>query len=110
MMRVSTRMPAFRRAMAAALLIGVVAGVMALLFMINGPVQVVRVMGDLTGAERDAVQAAVARKLDGGLLGMNLDLVVDNVLALSWPREVSVRRLWPAIVEVNVTKDSIAAR
>jgi cell division septal protein FtsQ len=45
--------------------------------------------------ERDAVKAAVLQRLDGGLLGVSLDDVVEGVLALSWPREVRVRRVWP---------------
>ena len=60
--------------------------------------------------ERDAVKAAVLQRLNGGLLGISLDDVVEGVLALSWPREVSVRRVWPGIVDVNVTKDTFVAR
>ena len=72
--------------------------------------QVVRVSGDLSLPERDAVKAAVLQRLDGGLLGISLDDVVEGVLALSWPREVRVRRVWPGIVDVNVTKDTFVAR
>jgi cell division protein FtsQ len=50
------------------------------------------------------------QRLNGGLLRVNLDDVVDNVLALSWPREVQARRVWPGSVDVSVTKDPIAAR
>jgi cell division protein FtsQ len=109
-MKVSNRMPAGRRVLAVALFLGVGAGLVALVSKINRPVQIVRVTGDLTTAERDAVQAAVTERLDGGLLSVNLDDVVANVLALTWPRDVRARRVWPSIVEVSVAKVPIVAR
>ena len=109
-MKVSNRMPAGRRILAVALLVGVGAALCALLLAINRPVQIVRVTGDLTTAERDAVKDAVSKHLEGGLLSVNLDEVVGNVLALSWPRDVRARRVWPSIVEVSVAKDPIVAR
>jgi len=109
-MKVSNRMPTGRRVLAVALLVCVGAALCALLFAINRPVQIVRVTGDLTTAERDAVKDAVSKHLEGGLLSLNLDEVVGNVLALSWPRDVRARRVWPSIVEVSVAKDPIVAR
>lgn len=79
-------------------------------YAINGPVRIVRVSGDLTVAERVEVEAAVLRRLSGGLLGVSLDDVVASVLALTWPRDVRARRVWPGVVDVSVTKDAIVAR
>lgn len=109
-MKVSDRMSLARRVLSGAVLAGVASAFVALLFVMNSPVQVVRVSGDLSLPERDAVKAAVLQRLDGGLLGISLDDVVEGVLALSWPREVRVRRVWPGIVDVNVTKDTFVAR
>jgi cell division protein FtsQ len=109
-MKVTDRMSQGRRIFACVVLVGVAAAFVALLFVMNSPVQVVRVSGELSLPERDAVKAAVLQRLDGGLLGISLDDVVDGVLALSWPREVRVRRVWPGIVDVNVTKDTFVAR
>jgi len=109
-MKVSNRMPTGRRVLAVALFVCVGVGFAALMYVINRPVQIVRVTGDLTTAERDAVKAAVSQRLEGGLLLVNLDDVVANVLALTWPREVRARRVWPSIVEVSVVKDPIVAR
>jgi len=109
-MKVSDRMPTGRRVLAVGLFVCVGAGLAALVFVINHPVQIVRVTGDLTTAERDAVKAAVLQHLDGGLLLVNLDEVVATVLALTWPRDVRARRVWPSIVEVSVAKDPIVAR
>lgn len=109
-MKVSDRMSLARRVLSGAVLVAVASAFVALLFVMNSPVQVVRVSGDLSLPERDAVKAAVLQRLDGGLLGISLDDVVEGVLALSWPREVRVRRVWPGIVDVNVTKDTFVAR
>jgi cell division protein FtsQ len=109
-MKVSNRMPTVSRILAFTLLVVVGAALCTLLYAMNSPVQIVRVTGDLTTAERDAVQAAVARRIEGGLLSVSLDQVVGNVLALTWPRDVRARRVWPSIIEVFVAKDAIVAR
>ncbi len=109
-MKVSDGMSRGRRVLSGVLLAGVVGAFVALMFVMNSPVQVVRVSGELSLPERDAVKDAVLQRLDGGLLGISLDDVVEGVLALSWPREVSVRRVWPGIVDVKVTKDTFVAR
>jgi Cell division septal protein len=109
-MKVTDGMSRGRRILSGVLLAGVVSAFVGLLFVMNSPVQVVRVSGELSLPERDAVKVAVLQRLDGGLLGLSLDDVVEGVLALSWPREVSVRRVWPGIVDVKVTKDTFVAR
>ena len=109
-MKVSERMSVGHRVLAGALLLAVSSALGGALFVMNAPVQVVRVSGDLSEPERVAVKAAVLQRLDGGLLGVSLDDVVASVVALSWPREVHARRVWPGIVDVSVTKDPIAAR
>jgi cell division protein FtsQ len=109
-MKVTERMSQGRHFFAGVVLVSVAGAFVALLFVMNSPVQVVRVSGELSLPERDAVKVAVLQRLDGGLLGISLDDVVEGVLALSWPREVRVRRMWPGIVDVNVTKDTFVAR
>jgi cell division protein FtsQ len=109
-MKVSNRMPVGRRMLAVSLLAAIAVAIGVLLYAMNAPVQIVRVTGDLTTAERDAVQAAVAQRVEGGLLTVNLDQVVGNVVALTWPRDVRARRVWPSIIEVSVAKDPIVAR
>ncbi len=109
-MKVSQGMSRTDCILAGALLAVVLCVLVAMLVVMNGPVQVVRVSGDLSEPERVAVKAAVLERLDGGLLGVSLDDVVANVAALSWPRDVHARRIWPGIVDVAVTKDPVAAR
>jgi cell division protein FtsQ len=109
-MRVSRNMSQAHRLLAAGLLASVLIAFVVVLFGMNGPVRVVRVSGDLTAAERIEVEAAVLRRLNGGLLGVQLDDVIESVLALTWPREVRARRVWPNGVDVSVTKDALVAR
>lgn len=109
-MRVSEGMSRLHRSLAGLLLVAVVAALLAVLLAMNDPVQIVRISGDLSVAERDEVKAAVLPRLNGGLLGVSLDDVVADVTALPWTREVRARRVWPSSVEVSVTKDPIAAR
>jgi cell division protein FtsQ len=110
MMKVSHTMSALRRSLAGALLVVVCLAVFAICSAINGPVRVVRVSGDLSGAERAEVEAAVLAQLDGGLIGISLDAVVDGVLSLRWPRDVQARRVFPGVIDVSVAKDAIVAR
>ncbi len=109
-MKVSHAMSPIRRAMAGVLLVVVCVAVLAICVAIDGPVRVVRVSGDLSGAERAEVEAAVIAQLNGGLIGVNLDAVVDGVLNLGWPRDVRARRVFPGVVDVSVAKDAIVAR
>ena len=109
-MKVSEGMPRLRNVFARVLLVAVVATLIALLIALNSPVEIVRISGDLSVDERAEVKAAVLQRLNGGLLGVSLDDVVANVSALSWPRQVRARRVWPGSVDVSVGKDPIAAR
>lgn len=109
-MKVSPVAPHSHRLLAGALLAAVGAAFIFVFFAINGPVRIVRVSGDLTAAERVAVESAVIQRLSGGLLGVSLDDVVEGVLALTWPRDVRARREWPGVLDVSVTKDAIVAR
>ena len=77
---------------------------------LNQPVAVVRVTGDLNAYEREAIVDAVSPSLDKGLLRLNLDVVKADIQALSWPRHVSLRRLWPAGLAIDVYREQPVAR
>ena len=72
-------------------------------------VKTVRLAGDLTHAEGQEVQAAVAQILVRPGFNGASD-VVDAVEALDWVRDVQVRRLWPDILHVTVSRQTLAAR
>ena len=67
-MKVTERMSQGHGILSGAVLVGVASALVALIVVMNSPVQVVRVSGELSLPERDAVKAAVLQRLDGGLL------------------------------------------
>jgi cell division protein FtsQ len=73
-------------------------------------IETVQVISELTPEESAAVSAAVHASINGGILSVDIDKVADTLLALSWPRSVSVRRIWPDRLEVDVTRSTPIAR
>jgi len=72
-------------------------------------VKTVRLAGDLTHAEGQEVQAAVASTLARPGFSGASD-VVRAVEDLDWVRDVQVRRHWPDILHVSVSRQTLAAR
>ncbi len=77
---------------------------------LNEPIRAVRVEGTLTQGEQEAIRNVVTRSLDRSLLSLDLDQVTQQIRSLSWPREVSVRRIWPATLLIIVEKEAAVAR
>jgi cell division protein FtsQ len=82
-----------------------VAGFLALLGELNQPVRIVRVLGNITEAEQRQIRDAVTPSLGEGLRSVELMRVAASVYRLSWPRQVTVRRLWPAALELHVERE-----
>ena len=61
-MKVTEQMSHGRRILAGTLLAAVAVALAMLMFVMNSPVQVVRVSGDLSQPERDAVKTAVLQR------------------------------------------------
>ena len=72
-------------------------------------VQVVRIEGDLTSAERQQVRGAVDAALSASDWASASGLA-GAVQALGWVREVRVRRQWPDALHVAVRRHTVAAR
>ena len=77
---------------------------------LDQPVKRVLVRGQLDGAEQAQVQRAVRATLDGGLLSADLKALSDGILRLGWPRNVTIRRDWPAGLSIEVEKPAVVAR
>lgn len=97
-------------ALALVLLLPLAAAFAAIFAHLNDGIRTVRIEGRLSAAEQAAVQRAVAPMLRSGFMTVDLESVVDAVLALSWPRQVSVRRVWPQRLYVVVEKETLVAR
>jgi len=89
----------------------VLAGLGLLVYIgLDAPVSRVRVSGELDEAERLQIRKTIAQGVSGGLLSADLDALRGAILALGWPRSVTVRRVWPETLEVDVEKPAVIAR
>lgn len=88
----------------------VLVGVATILYRhLDRPVVRVSVAGQLDDAEREQIRSAVREHLSGGMLSADLDGLTQGILALSWPRGVSIRRSWPGTLRIDVEKPAVVA-
>ena len=76
---------------------------------VAGPLDLVRVEGDLSDAERKIVVAAVNDVMSTGDVA-NVRDIRDKVTNIDWIRAVTVRRNWPNSVHVTVNRELPTAR
>ena len=79
-------------------------------YALDRPVRVVKVEGQLAESEAAAIRRRIGRALEGRLLTMDVSGLRERVLELSWPGEVSVRKVWPDTVVVRVARRTVVAR
>jgi cell division protein FtsQ len=77
---------------------------------LNQPIHVVRIEGALTAGERDEIRTLLADLTDVPLMNIDLAAVRARVAELSWPRNVTLRRVWPYDLAVHVDKEMLVAR
>ncbi len=78
-------------------------------FLLQRDVGAVVIEGPLSTAERAAVQAVVQTHVHDSLLQVDLPALVADVVALSWPQAVAVRRIWPDKLVLGVEKQQVVA-
>jgi len=73
--------------------------------------QVKRVIfnGDFEYLSQDAMKASVKQDVVGNLISIRLDKIYQDVMALPWVEDVSVRRRWPGELVISVTEKKPAA-
>ncbi len=86
------------------------AGLQAYVFLRAIPVQQIRVSGELEHTQAEAIQAMVQPALVGGFLNADLGWIRDQVEQLPWVYRASVRRRWPAALELHVVEQLPIAR
>lgn len=74
------------------------------------PVERITVSGELEHTQTAAVQDMVYPALAGGFLGADLVKVQQQLEALPWIHEASVRRVWPNALEIHVVEQLPIAR
>jgi len=74
------------------------------------PVQRISVTGELAHTQAQAVQDMVQPGLAGGFLNADLQQIRLQLEGLPWIYEASVRRRWPAALEIHVVEETPIAR
>lgn len=73
-------------------------------------VQRITVTGELEYTQTEAVQEMVQSALAGGFLNADLQRIREQLEGLPWIFEATVRRKWPAALEINVVEQLPIAR
>lgn len=76
---------------------------------LDRPVRSVRVEGKLSAGEQQAIRDVVSESLDQGVLSLDMADLSRRIRALSWPRSVRVRRVWPDALVIRVERESVVA-
>ena len=97
------------RALAVVALLGMLGGLGWLLAADRG-LRVVKIEGELAAAEAEDVRRQIAEALNGRFFTLNVARLRERVLELAWPKEVSVRKVWPDTVVVQVARETLVAR
>ncbi|MEP5566908.1 MAG: cell division protein FtsQ/DivIB [Halioglobus sp.] len=87
-----------------------VAGLQAYITLQSIPVERISVTGALEHTQTTAVQDMVYPALTGGFLGADLGNVQQQLEALPWIHEATVRRVWPNALEIHVVEQLPIAR
>jgi len=74
------------------------------------PVQRIVVTGELAHTRAEAVQDMVQPALAGGFLNADLQQIRHQLETLPWIYEATVRRVWPATLEIHVVEETPIAR
>lgn len=99
----------FNRVMLILIFVSLFLSASALWTVLDSPLEKFHVKGDLTAREQIKVTDTL-RELDlGGVLSVDLARVRARLEEMGWAREVSVRRIWPATLEVSMLKENPVA-
>ncbi len=91
-------------------LIGLVAVAAWIYVSLDRPVRNVEVIGSLVPAEAAQVQRRLKELNPRRLLSTDLGALREHLLALSWPRLVQVRRVWPDTISIRIERQLVVAK
>jgi len=80
------------------------------LWLMDRPINSVRIEGRFERVTAVQVEGALTPYLDDGFLSLNIGEVQRAVARLPWVERASIRRSWPAALNVTVTEQRAAAR
>ncbi|MEN8169474.1 MAG: cell division protein FtsQ/DivIB [Pseudomonadota bacterium] len=94
----------------AAVVGGAVWGTQSLLDPAQFPLRTVRIESPLKHVAQATIRDTVRPHVEGGFLGVDVDVVRDALEALPWVQSASVRRTWPDKLVVRVKEQQPLAR
>ncbi len=74
------------------------------------PVKVVRIDGELQYLQKTELENAVASVVSGGFFNIDLKAIMDRAHEVPWVDEVSVKRVWPDTVVMEISERVAIAR
>lgn len=77
---------------------------------LDRPVRNVEVIGSLAPAEAAEVERRLKELNPRRLLSTDLGALREHLLALSWPRLVQVRRVWPDTISIRIERQLVVAK
>ena len=100
------------RALVTALVLGLVLVLLArgVALLYEQPVMHIAVSGKLDGEQREAVRSTGAARIDSGLLALDLQAPRAELESLPWVSRASLRRQFPAPLEISVLEQRPIAR
>lgn len=74
------------------------------------PLKTIRITGELAHVDRAQLQQRVAEAIDGGFFAVDMVKVRDAAEQLAWVDRVSIRRVWPQTLIMDVSEQVPVAR
>ena len=74
------------------------------------PLKTIRITGELSHVNRALLQQRVVAAIDGGFFSVDMHKLRDAAKQLAWVDKVSIRRVWPQTLIMNVTEQVPVAR
>jgi len=68
------------------------------------PVNDVEVIGDLNFLDKETIETIIKNKINGGYFTVDLNAIRESLLQQPWVKNVSLRRQWPATLDVIITE------
>lgn len=73
------------------------------------PVKDVRVIGQLNFVDKGEIESIVRAGIDGGYFTVDLNNIRGSLIQQPWIKNVSLRRQWPATLDVKITEQKPVA-
>lgn len=74
------------------------------------PIRMIRVTGELRHLDRGRIQQVVAEAIDGGFYTTDMERIRAEVRRMPWVDQVSIRRVWPDTLVMDVVEQVPFAR